>query len=218
MVDQSIQADQIDIAADVYEPPNPTNTLKAPVSPLPYNPNVESSKNEPDGQLTEKNCEPDPKETDVQSYAETESISSISAGHGHGLIIPATTVYPEHLLEFKAGRMNLIDKQVKPDVRHGMIYMHLDASEHLHFCWKDRHAKYPELDIITEPGNLEFLHVESCKTGRIYVLKYKNAIDRYFFWMQDPHHELDANICLRVNDLLQYGKPMSDSTSEGSRI
>ncbi|XP_017871959.1 PREDICTED: proteasomal ubiquitin receptor ADRM1 homolog isoform X1 [Drosophila arizonae] len=203
MVDQAIQADHADIVANVFEPPNP---------------NGENSTSEPNEQLNEKEPEPEPKETDVQSYAGTESISSISTGREHGLLLPPTKVNQEHLLEFKAGRMNLIDKQVKPDVRHGMIYLHFDANEHLHFCWKDRHAKYPELDIITEPGNLEFLHVESCKTGRIYVLKYKNTIDRYFFWMQDPHHELDSNICSRVNDLLQYGKPMNESSSDSSRL
>ncbi|TDG40756.1 hypothetical protein AWZ03_012822, partial [Drosophila navojoa] len=207
---QAIQTDYADIVANVCEAPNPANNQIGSVGNLQNNAKAEDSTSEPIGR------EPEPRETDVQSYAGTESISSIGAGHAHGLILPPKPVGQEHLLEFKAGRMNLIDKQVKPDIRHGVIYLYLDGSEHLHFCWKERHAKYPELDIITDPGKLEFLHIESCKTGRIYVLKYKNAIDRYFFWMQDPNHELDASICMRVNDLLQCGKPVVDSDSDSS--
>lgn len=152
----------------------------------------------------------DRKEAEVESFAATEAVSNPSSTR-------AVIHYPIHLLEFKAGRMDVHDKHVKPDLRHGMIYLFTDIRQHIHFCWKDRHSVNPELDIITDPGHLEFKRVDSCKTGRIYVLKYRKAVNRYFFWMQDPHHELDTIICARVNELLLSGKTLVEYRIESRR-
>lgn len=45
-----------------------------------------------------------------------------------------------HLVEFRAGRMNLIGKMVHPDTRKGMVYMTQSDDGLMHFCWKDRNT------------------------------------------------------------------------------
>lgn len=43
-----------------------------------------------------------------------------------------------HLVEFRAGRMNLIGKMVHPDTRKGLVYMTQSDDGLMHFCWKNR--------------------------------------------------------------------------------
>lgn len=43
-----------------------------------------------------------------------------------------------NLVEFRAGRMNLIDKMVHPDTRKGLVYLTQGDDGLMHFCWKDR--------------------------------------------------------------------------------
>ncbi|KAL7743955.1 hypothetical protein ACLKA6_003173 [Drosophila palustris] len=118
----------------------------------------------------------------------------------------------KHLVEFKAGRMiqNHGAKMVEPDERKGLLYLYRDREDVLHFCWKDRRSNKTELDVIAPPGSLEFRRVESCKTGRIYVLKFRRSTNRMFFWMQDPRFDLDDDLCARVNELLKANTDSDD--------
>lgn len=43
-----------------------------------------------------------------------------------------------NLVEFRAGRMNLIGKMVHPDTRKGLVYLTQSEDGLMHFCWKDR--------------------------------------------------------------------------------
>ena len=43
-----------------------------------------------------------------------------------------------NLVEFRAGRMNLIGKMVHPDTRKGLVYLTQSDDGLMHFCWKDR--------------------------------------------------------------------------------
>ncbi|XP_034119216.1 proteasomal ubiquitin receptor ADRM1 homolog [Drosophila albomicans] len=118
-----------------------------------------------------------------------------------------------HLVEFKAGRMIQGAQMVEPDNRKGLIYLYRDEAYDLHFCWMDRRRMAVEIDIIVSPGTLEFHRVESCKTGRIYVLKFRRSPNRLFFWMQDPRFEHDAEICAQVNELLRSNTNSDDDYS-----
>lgn len=121
------------------------------------------------------------------------------------------------LIEFKAGRMKNADKVVVPDERKGLIFIRQDEARDLHFCWKDRRVRGTELDVVVQPGSVEFHRIESCKTGRIYVLKFRHTSRRMFFWMQDPHHELDDAICARVNELLRSHEDDNSKTVDASQ-
>ncbi|EDV34452.2 uncharacterized protein Dana_GF21327 [Drosophila ananassae] len=108
----------------------------------------------------------------------------------------------ENLIEYKAGRMVLQGKMVQPDDRKGLLFVRRSAGNQVHIHWMDRHSGDIELDVVASAGSLEFRRVEECKTGRVYVLKFRGSVRRYFFWMQEPHPENDAEFCKKLNELI----------------
>ncbi|XP_037807943.1 proteasomal ubiquitin receptor ADRM1 homolog isoform X2 [Lucilia sericata] len=107
-----------------------------------------------------------------------------------------------NLVEFRAGRMNLIGKMVHPDTRKGLVYLTQSDDGLMHFCWKDRTTGKVEDDLIVFPDDFEFKRVEQCKTGRVYVLKFKTSSRRMFFWMQETKTDKDEELCRRVNEIM----------------
>ncbi|XP_030378707.1 proteasomal ubiquitin receptor ADRM1 homolog isoform X2 [Scaptodrosophila lebanonensis] len=107
-----------------------------------------------------------------------------------------------NLIEFRAGRMNMVGKMVHPDTRKGLVYMTQSDDGLMHFCWKDRTSGKVEDDLIVFPDDFEYKRVDQCKTGRVYVLKFKSSTRRMFFWMQEPKTDKDEEHCRRINELL----------------
>ncbi|KAH8405495.1 hypothetical protein KR215_001038 [Drosophila sulfurigaster] len=107
-----------------------------------------------------------------------------------------------NLVEFRAGRMNTVGKMVHPDARKGLVYMTQSDDGLMHFCWKDRTSGKVEDDLIVFPDDFEYKRVDQCKTGRVYVLKFKTSSRRMFFWMQEPKSDKDDEHCRRINELL----------------
>ncbi|KAH8275184.1 hypothetical protein KR026_001500 [Drosophila bipectinata] len=107
-----------------------------------------------------------------------------------------------NLVEFRAGRMNMVGKMVHPDTRKGLVYMTQSVDGLMHFCWKDRTSGKMEDDLIVFPDDFEYKRVDQCKTGRVFVLKFKSSTRRMFFWMQEPKIEKDDEHCRRINELL----------------
>ncbi|EDW60530.1 proteasomal ubiquitin receptor ADRM1 homolog [Drosophila virilis] len=107
-----------------------------------------------------------------------------------------------NLVEFRAGRMNMVGKMVHPDTRKGLVYMTQSDDGLMHFCWKDRTSGKVEDDLIVFPDDFEYTRVDQCKSGRIYVLKFKSSSRRMFFWMQEPKTDKDDEHCRRINELL----------------
>ncbi|XP_030372907.1 proteasomal ubiquitin receptor ADRM1 homolog [Scaptodrosophila lebanonensis] len=112
-----------------------------------------------------------------------------------------------NLIEFRAGRMNMVGKMVHPDVRKGLVYMTKGADSLMHFCWKDRGTGKMEEDLIVFPGEFEYKRVNQCKTGRVYVLICKSSPSRLFYWMQEPKTDKDDEYCRRINELLNNHSP-----------
>lgn len=98
--------------------------------------------------------------------------------------------------------MVLQGKMVQPDDRKGLLFLRRSAGNQIHIHWMDRHSGDIELDVVATAGSLEFKRVEECKTGRVYVLKFRGSVRRYFFWMQEPHPENDAEFCRKLNELI----------------
>ncbi|XP_068159706.1 proteasomal ubiquitin receptor ADRM1 homolog [Drosophila tropicalis] len=122
----------------------------------------------------------------------------------------------ENLIEYKAGRMNMVGKRIEPEERRGLIYLRRYIKDNqIHFCWVDRKTGHIEVDIVAEPGLLQFRRIEQCKTGRIYVLKFKQSTRRLFFWLQEQHHENDEEFCIRMNEYLLG--PHVDGTIDPSK-
>ncbi|KAG4072669.1 hypothetical protein HA402_004758 [Bradysia odoriphaga] len=120
-----------------------------------------------------------------------------------------------HLVEFRAGRMNMVGKMVNPDTRKGMVYLYQAEDQLIHFCWKDRSNGKVEDDLIIFPDDCEFKRIDQCKTGRVFLLKFKSSSRRLFFWMQEPKTDKDEEYCRRVNDIMN--NPPSASTLSSSR-
>lgn len=99
----------------------------------------------------------------------------------------------KHLVEFRAGRMTLKGRMVHPDKRKGLLYVYQGEDSLMHFCWKDRTTGEVEDDLLIFPDDCEFVRVNECTTGRVYVLKFKSFSKKYFFWMQVSYHILKTH-------------------------
>jgi 26S proteasome regulatory subunit N13 len=64
----------------------------------------------------------------------------------------STQARSKNLVEFKAGKMILQGKLVKPDKRKGLIYVYQSDDSIMHFCWKDRNTGIVEEDLMIFPG------------------------------------------------------------------
>lgn len=119
------------------------------------------------------------------------------------------------MVEFRAGRMNMVGKMVNPDSRKGMVYLYQAEDQLIHFCWKDRSNGKVEDDLIIFPDDCEFKRIDQCKTGRVFLLKFKSSSRRLFFWMQEPKTDKDEEYCRRVNDIMN--NPPSANSLSSSR-
>lgn len=120
-----------------------------------------------------------------------------------------------HLVEFRAGRMNLTNKMVHPDQRKGMVYVYQADDGLIHFCWKDRTTGNVEDDLIVFPDDCEFKKIDNVKNGRVFLLKFKSSSRRLFFWMQEPKTDKDEEWCRRINEVIN-NPPSSNSLGGGS--
>lgn len=114
-----------------------------------------------------------------------------------------------HLVEFRAGRMNMVGKMVHPDKRRGLLYVYQADDMLIHFCWKDVTTGVVEDDLIIFPDDCEFKRVDQCKTGRVFLLKFKASNRRLFFWMQESKTDNDEDLCRRVNDAINNPPPQA---------
>ncbi|XP_038207938.1 proteasomal ubiquitin receptor ADRM1 isoform X3 [Zerene cesonia] len=121
----------------------------------------------------------------------------------------------KHLVEFRAGRMTLKGRMVHPDKRKGLLYVYQGEDSLMHFCWKDRTTGEVEDDLLIFPDDCEFVRVNECTTGRVYVLKFKSFSKKYFFWMQEPKTDKDDELCRRINEALN-NPPTSGGRGGGS--
>uniref|UniRef100_A0A182VCI6 Proteasomal ubiquitin receptor ADRM1 homolog n=1 Tax=Anopheles merus TaxID=30066 RepID=A0A182VCI6_ANOME len=121
-----------------------------------------------------------------------------------------------HLVEFRAGRMNMVNKMVHPDNRKGLVYVYQAEDGLIHFCWKDRTSGTVEDDLILFPDDCEFKKIDYVKNGRVYVLKFKSSSRRLFFWMQEPKTDRDDEWCRRINEVIN-NPPSGNSIGSGGR-
>lgn len=129
--------------------------------------------------------------------------------------MPGSSGGNRHLVEFRAGRMTMVGKMVHPDTRKGLLYLYQADDGLIHFCWKNRTTNKVEDDLIIFPDDCEFKRVEQCKTGRVYLLKFKSNSNRLFFWMQEPKSDKDEEWCRRINDVMN--NPPSVNSISGNR-
>ncbi|XP_019874960.1 proteasomal ubiquitin receptor ADRM1 isoform X2 [Aethina tumida] len=115
---------------------------------------------------------------------------------------PGSTEGNKHLVEMRAGKMNLKGRMVYPDKRKGLLYVYQSQDSLMHFCWQDRNTGNVEDDLIIFPDDCEYVKVPQCTTGRVYLLKFKSSNRKFFFWLQEPRSDKDEDNCKRINELL----------------
>ncbi|XP_044264676.1 proteasomal ubiquitin receptor ADRM1 isoform X1 [Tribolium madens] len=115
---------------------------------------------------------------------------------------PGSTGGNKHLVEVRAGKMNLKGRMVYPDKRKGLLYVYQSEDSLMHFCWQDRTSGIVEDDLIIFPDDCEYIKVPQCTTGRVYLLKFKSSNRKFFFWLQEPRTDKDDDNCKRINELL----------------
>lgn len=134
---------------------------------------------------------------------------------GNSNVLGGSSGGNRHLVEFRAGRMNMVGKMVHPDQRKGLVYVYQSDDGLMHFCWKDRTSGKVEDDLIIFPDDCEFKKVDQSKNGRVYLLKFKSSSKKCFFWMQEPKIEKDEELCKRLNEVIN--NPPSQSSLGSSR-
>ncbi|XP_018562043.1 proteasomal ubiquitin receptor ADRM1 homolog isoform X1 [Anoplophora glabripennis] len=127
---------------------------------------------------------------------------------------PGSTGGNKHLVEMRAGKMNLKGRMVYPDKRKGLLYVYQSEDSLMHFCWQDRTTGIVEDDLIIFPDDCEYIKVPQCTTGRAYLLKFKSSNKKFFFWLQEPRTDKDDDNCKRINELLN--NPSSAVQSSGN--
>ncbi|XP_072393542.1 proteasomal ubiquitin receptor ADRM1 homolog [Diabrotica undecimpunctata] len=115
---------------------------------------------------------------------------------------PGSTGGNKHLIEVRAGKMNLKGRMVMSDKRKGLLYVYQSDDSLMHFCWQDRTTGIVEDDLIIFPDDCEYVKVPQCTTGRAYLLKFKSSNKKFFFWIQEPKTDKDEDNCKRINELL----------------
>ncbi|KAI4376845.1 hypothetical protein MLD38_014558 [Melastoma candidum] len=105
------------------------------------------------------------------------------------------------MLEFRAGKMHVEGKRVIPDTRKGLVRIIRGQDGLTHFQWLDRSLDLVEDDQIILPNEAVFEKVDQT-SGRVYILKFSGDDRKFFFWMQEPSAEGDAQLCSSVNYLL----------------
>jgi len=114
----------------------------------------------------------------------------------------------QYLVEFKAGKLTKNSSNlVTPDQRKGLVYVYQSDDSLMHFCWKDRSSGEVVDDLIIFPDDVNFKHIppariSAARCDRIYVLKFKASTRKFFFWMQEPKSDKDAEFAEKVNNLL----------------
>ncbi|KAF8033633.1 hypothetical protein BT93_C0036 [Corymbia citriodora subsp. variegata] len=116
------------------------------------------------------------------------------------------------MLEFRAGKMHLEGKRVVPDVRKGLVRITRGEEGLMHFQWLDRTLNVLEDDQIIFPEEAVFEKVNQA-LGRVYILKFNSDDRKFFFWMQEPNAEGDAQLCNSVN--LYINQPIELPDDDG---
>jgi 26S proteasome regulatory subunit N13 len=122
------------------------------------------------------------------------------------------------LVSFKAGKMTKGGSTVTADPRRGRLELVVSPEDSLtHLQWHARgtSSNSPEEDLIIFPGEADFVRVNS-SPDRVFVLKWRGADTRMFFWMQDPDASTDQGHVDAINQVLSETALADGPLAEGS--
>ncbi len=83
--------------------------------------------------------------------------------------------------------------RIAADARKGTLAVGRDADGTVHVTWRDRASGSVAFDRVVFPGDVSFRRIKTGKDAdRVYELKYVANNNRFFFWMQEPKADADA--------------------------
>ncbi|ANB12937.1 proteasome regulatory particle lid subunit RPN13 [Sugiyamaella lignohabitans] len=103
----------------------------------------------------------------------------------------------EPILSFKAGRVELNEaaKKATPIKGQGLIKVLKNPDDPMlySFIWEPRGsykstpgAEASRDELLLFPGDAQWIHLEQCKTGRVFALRFRSSSENFVFWMQSP--------------------------------
>lgn len=132
--------------------------------------------------------------------------SLFPADAGIGSVLNAL---PTPHVSFNAGMLtrNETTNLVTPDERKGIFQIVTSTEDGLiHVQWRPRNQSTPDPDLIIFNADTEMKRVSSCPaSARVYVLKWREADKRLFFWMQGKDPSADDTVISQVNAILENG-------------
>jgi len=118
---------------------------------------------------------------------------------------------PKPLVEFRAGILHLSGHTVTADKRRGKVVLIQSPEDGLlHLQWVQRPSGTcePQDDMTLMQKSATWEKVPECKTGRVFLLRFKGVGARKrFFWMQEPKDDKDADYLKQINDLIDNPPP-----------
>ncbi|VWU50727.1 26S proteasome regulatory subunit RPN13, putative [Hepatocystis sp. ex Piliocolobus tephrosceles] len=108
---------------------------------------------------------------------------------------------PNICLEINAGKCIYDGKTVKPDNRKGKLVIYKVYDNLYNLQWINRENNKVEDDLILTKS-VSFKKVESCKTGRVYLLRNKLREELFFYWMQDYDESKDEAFVKNLNSII----------------
>jgi len=131
------------------------------------------------------------------------------------LFAPISQAANKPLVEFKAGKMTVVNKKVTPDKRKGLVQLFQSADSLIHFVWKDRTTGGVDDDLTIFPEEAIFKKVKQCTTGRVFLLEFKSSSRKMFYWMQETKDDKDDDNVSKINQYINNPPTGNQSLPSG---
>ncbi|KAL4853861.1 26S proteasome regulatory subunit RPN13 [Chlorella vulgaris] len=124
------------------------------------------------------------------------------------------------IVEFRAGRMALVENRLVADPRKGLLRVCQDEVGLSHFCWYERDAAgaaagEAEQDIVIIPGECTFSKIAR-PGSRVFELRFPEEKQRnLFFWAQEVAAEDDDEYVAAINLALNMDVDGGEDGGEG---
>ncbi|KAK5575192.1 hypothetical protein RB653_010448 [Dictyostelium firmibasis] len=107
-------------------------------------------------------------------------------------------------VEFKAGKAKLTGTTVTSDSRKGYLKFGVTPEGLTCVQWRPRDSSAYEDEFYFAPGELKFVKVAACTTGRMYYLNFSDSNQKEFYWLQEANADGDAKIEKAIKVIESY--------------
>lgn len=80
------------------------------------------------------------------------------------------------------------------------------------FTWTDLKTNKEEITLYLFENDAVFERLANAP-GRVYYLHFESYDDKYLFWFQSPDESIDAEVCRKINEIINIVEPSVDAKS-----